>query len=860
MNPFALPKSKHVYRLGVYGVKGSGKTCILSALALSRVPHPRDFSCSWIEQVPEHPLPTDNDAREQSMHPLHVGWRYLVEQKEQLRTGSIPEPTKLQPPMAFRFEFGSPLRGRRHVELIDYAGELVEVSTSTFAAKLRNHLNECDGLLILAETPAPQNDQAPFADALKMLQDAFSQLRSEKGGGSRDALPVAILFNKWDRRGNAAPTENTADLVVQQFLDQTPPPAHASLVSAIRNAVGKENLRCFPVSAFGRHKMLADGREVPELANGQLQSFGLEDGFVWTLARADELEVACIEIATEKLTAGKFLQLMWGCDPGDSQPSQPWLEWFRGVSAYRTWARAGNLNRRLIQGDSLKQRVQSQVLVAGKRFASQLLAGFCAITMLFLFGVLAWDVYKFREATSAKTNLASTDEDLRNAVQWLNGYHASWAIIHPLMRVGLSPQEALTIREEIQRLREQRSWAKVEGSEDKLSVAFAKQYLKDFPEGSKAAAAWIIVRGDEFKGAESDNLVWLEKIVLAVDVVDGTQTTDINDLESLFEKVAAVPMPEAATEKVLALQHDVRRRIVEKRKQVFDKIAAEKWELFRGNYNALMQTGKISQAADLLQRRLPKDQQWRVLKEDFSTRAVTLIVAKVNEEIGRYGWQRARECAALAADPNVIELLEPAQIKGLAGLKETVASREDAHMYGQIVRNKPDCRNQIEAYLARAPLQRMQDQVRAYLTYLDSLEGPLDLTLNLKSVNWGQGYRGGVFYGSYEKSDVTVSLDGQVVLQSQSQPSVENTDLHDVASEAMPARRLDKPVSVVVEIKGHWGLLKTELTDGGRAEWSGPLKQLNGKPLSVNGNGWRNTVTLTLDGIPSEPRLPPWGE
>jgi hypothetical protein len=850
------PTKQHVYKLGVYGVKGSGKTCILSAFALPRVPHPCGFSCSWIQSVAEHSLPTDNEGREKSQHPLHVGWRYLSQQKEKLRTGSIPEPTSLQAPMAFRFEFSTPQRGTRHVELIDYAGELVTVSTSDFAAALRKHMNNCDGLLILAETPFPQHDQAPFADELKKLQDAFSQLRSEKGAGSRDALPVAILFNKWDRRNGDAPSQDTASQLIREFLEQSPPPTHASLVDAIRNAVGQENLRCFPVSAFGRHKRLDNGQEVPELANGQLQSFGLEDGFVWALTRADELEAARIETAADSLSAYKFWQLFLGCAPGDASPTLPWLERLFGVSAWRTWARAWALNKRLINGDSLKHGNEAQARVAFNRCATQVVSGVCAAMLV----LSAYDLSRFVGVRSVQRNLASTDVDLKTAELWLNKYHASWTLPHLFSRLWLSPKQALALREEIQNVREERAWAKVDGSEGKVTVAFAKQYLKDFPEGRKASDAWIIVRGDEFMSDEGENLVWLEKILLDVDVVEGTQPTDINDLESLFEKVNGVPKPEATTEKVLALQNDVRRRIVEKRKQIFDKIAAEKWELFRGNYNALIQTGKIAQAADLLQRRLPKDQQWRVLKDDFSRRAVAIIVGKVNEEIGRYGWQRARELASLVGDPNVIELLEPSQLKELAGLKETVASREDAHMYGQIVRNKPACRDQIDAYLSRAPLQRMQEPVRAYRTYLDKLEGPLDLTLSLKSIEWGKDYRGGFWYGPYEKSEVYVSLDGQEKMHSAPIKSEPLDVSHDVGSVVIPDKRLGDQVKVIVAIKGHWGLVETLMEDGGRVEWSGLLRELSGTPLHARGEGWTNTVTLTLDGIPPEPNLPPWGE
>jgi hypothetical protein len=40
------------YRLALYGVRASGKTCILAALAMPRPAHPLRYTCTWVEPPP----------------------------------------------------------------------------------------------------------------------------------------------------------------------------------------------------------------------------------------------------------------------------------------------------------------------------------------------------------------------------------------------------------------------------------------------------------------------------------------------------------------------------------------------------------------------------------------------------------------------------------------------------------------------------------------------------------------------------------------------------------------------------------------------------------------------------------------
>jgi hypothetical protein len=47
MNHNNSRKPKKVYRLAVYGLSASGKTCVPAALAMPRHSHPLGHTCTW---------------------------------------------------------------------------------------------------------------------------------------------------------------------------------------------------------------------------------------------------------------------------------------------------------------------------------------------------------------------------------------------------------------------------------------------------------------------------------------------------------------------------------------------------------------------------------------------------------------------------------------------------------------------------------------------------------------------------------------------------------------------------------------------------------------------------------------------
>ncbi|MGV2333771.1 MAG UNVERIFIED_CONTAM: hypothetical protein LVR18_06500 [Planctomycetaceae bacterium] len=144
------------------------------------------------------------------------GKQMLVEQCERLRRGELPVATELRQPLRLLYQF-TRSEGDSDVpddwtaeaatfftELIDYSGELINPDNDTsFADTLMAHLQECDGLLILAEatTTVEQNERLhSHLELLRQVLPAVAERRRKQKAGP---FPIALLLNKWDRMVDA---------------------------------------------------------------------------------------------------------------------------------------------------------------------------------------------------------------------------------------------------------------------------------------------------------------------------------------------------------------------------------------------------------------------------------------------------------------------------------------------------------------------------------------------------------------------------------------------------------------------------------------------------------------------------------
>jgi len=102
-----LTENKRVYQIALYGLSGSGKTCLLAALAMDRYPNPFGFTVTWLTSSKQ------------------TGKEWLQKAINALESNQVPPPNP-NTDNHFTFEFLCSYQGKRYqVRMFDYAGELV---------------------------------------------------------------------------------------------------------------------------------------------------------------------------------------------------------------------------------------------------------------------------------------------------------------------------------------------------------------------------------------------------------------------------------------------------------------------------------------------------------------------------------------------------------------------------------------------------------------------------------------------------------------------------------------------------------------------------------------------------------------
>lgn len=252
-------KNKKVYRIALYGHSGSGKTCILAALAMERLPHPNGLSCIWLTSGQEE------------------GRKWLKDAINAFENQQVPAPNPTGRHLSFEFSFSAD--GRDYpVEMIDYAGELVNpaLSDNENAKLLVEHLKGMDALLVLAPAPRPGDPDHKLSDDLLAITRTFRSL-CEKVGEHRTQLdiPVVMLVNMWDRvygqkfsapefgvgatlpgADNGVQSSKSLNMDseqqrLQQLFDSESLLSHRSLYNALKNSLPDQDFAVFPVSAIG---------------------------------------------------------------------------------------------------------------------------------------------------------------------------------------------------------------------------------------------------------------------------------------------------------------------------------------------------------------------------------------------------------------------------------------------------------------------------------------------------------------------------------------------------------------------------------------------------------------------------------
>ena len=177
---------KKVYRFALYGLSGSGKTCVLTALAMPRYSHPLGYSCLW----------NTIDASDNPLVERSQNW--MVEAIHKLEEQELPPSNPIGEEFIFEYDFTASTHQTFRIELVDYSGDLINpnINHSAVAKKLRQKFKNLDGILVLAD--APFQEQAEHVQTYcgkQAFADSMESCVLAKRGGSLRGKPRTTRCN-----------------------------------------------------------------------------------------------------------------------------------------------------------------------------------------------------------------------------------------------------------------------------------------------------------------------------------------------------------------------------------------------------------------------------------------------------------------------------------------------------------------------------------------------------------------------------------------------------------------------------------------------------------------------------------------
>ena len=852
--------NKNTYKFALFGIAKSGKTCILSALALPRFSNPKGFTCTWIEHVPGHEISTNSAETINAEDPFVVGAKWLKESKELLKKGDIPQANSNTDIMRFSFEFGSKENGSISVELIDYSGELLVAQSADLAIKLKQIMRDCDGLLVLAEVPKSGSESVTI-DALDDLSKAFATLAKERDSGPKQEWPIALLFNKWDRRldGKEALT-NIGQEAIDSFLLESPEPPHKSLVDKITNFIGIENIKCFPVSAFGSHNINQDGKEVPKTHGHMLKTINLEDGFIWLAERSDTLKVKMLLEASKKTSWWMTHQLMFGARPDfNVAQSSAIKNWFCGISAYKGITASWDISQKLSDESEIRKKVNTIRKTFELKFFTQFVS--CVLIL-----VLSWEFFEvrsdgvmYREISARRENPAVDENILVKDEEWLTSYYVSPTYIHFLSRIFVLTKNQANIKAiEWANKREEQAYIKIikaiEENDTPNVISYIGEYIKVFPNGKYINEVRVIIGTKTTAEGNKKNEHYLNSLETELNLFKVSKEASQEKLKSLQDNINNLPFS-PPTKSAEIRQDALREIVVKKQIEITVLIANEELAEFKQKYNELISKDNILDSARLLVSRQKTDIE--TLKGDFRSKAPNIILNNATAYLNNKEYDMARKKINEIQDANVIDLLMVEQIKFVRTIDPKINIAEDKYLYEQV--KKHMSKITLDNYLEKAPLKTMKKEVDEYKSYLGKSMGEVEVSINCTRIDWGSEFWSRIY--NYD-NDVEVLVNGRIIISKNSIKSQANSSSSQIGSGKLKIS-LDKSIEIIIKNTTSYGYKFIGTMDGGKGSFSGSISELQSSKtidLKPSVNSFTNKATIVLNGIPMAPSLPDWKE
>ena len=796
---------KKIYRFALFGMPGSGKTCVLTAMGMVCRPTTDGSCCSFL---PAHRLASPE---------VQEGWATLKEYAWSLsKEGELPNPNEVKRENypRYRYVYTDPKIGTTYFEIINYAGWLTHHSHFRHedSAELLEHLTEhdVDAIIVLVSAPKEGQEQSDIPDEIATISKAFNFMLSQQAAECR--YPIALALTKWDRRWERNETipPNDADAEagrIAQFMKQCT--AYQTVRDILEKFAGEGSFKMFPVSALGR---CSDGRS-PDIV--PLESYGLPFVFGWLFQSVNDSDFHRFEIMQSELPSWLF------------RPRLPFVaSWKWGQPIQKTWSFVDQLLERLPE---MEEKKRVAVIAAKERFMrtwrTQLTGFVATVLLLFVIGtggtIRTFDTRMLADANTIISNPARTPEDLKRIEKNLVGYVRS--PILPPVRTKTRKDEARNLLERIYGLDE--------GEDDPLRARRAVN-IKDEIATIEALVA-------EEKAAK----LWTQINNLPIPPIENN--AEIQKLGQQY--LDAFPIGKNRAD-VIAFMNEAQRLYNE-------NVAAQEWSEFERSVRTVFEEGNVSTALSILVGREIKDAEWTALcremlaetTETTRRRIVTFGTQydRINNEI------RLSQSAVRQLSNHGVSQADEV-LREFETLSGEIAAQEDEFHYARVknIRTRAAC----DDYLGNAPTQAMKQYVTNYLQYIDQMAGVLNPTV---TVSLSVGDR--IFSGGSNEFTLCVGDMPAITIADLNPLGFNSNKTIEFANKRFPIKgKLTDAFKFHATIQ-HKSSRFRDQGSGTKIFTIRELRQgVNLTLTSKNDMTVRHKLILKADGFPVEPELPEW--
>ena len=904
------------YQFALYGRSGSGKSCLLGALAVAgesvglsgrlltceRLPYEGldDGATEGVQskedsdQDNHSPADQNLDQRGENLPDKKVRlsdeeksllngkkWMDTVCESLERRRPVPATPPDIQPPPAVEFRIADPQKGEFFVRIIDYSGELInpdaEGDPESLAAKLKRRLTESDGLLILAEVPSREKRDQFFKE-FRLLREAFHSLKHRLKNAP--LTPVGILVNKWDRYSRIAFDKPDGELEkLAQFLKEHR--EHSSLIESIKAAFldqqqgGEQQTD----ASHSPDDAAVTIEQPPVSQSNESGGFDGEPVLVAPVSAFGEAIFDPVELPAE-IPPRPFNALepfVWLANRRDERElTEAVAQWQRlskwwWAPLWFLWRGVRSL-KRSTERMSLRMPQQSPhrppVLSLKRGLTGCLvLSILCSVVYLIGFSDLAVSAWHFREYVLAREAVNSQGA----AIHDLASHRAtleSW-VRRPytgLLRALLVPESSRNkILENINQRLDDILYARFKdapGAKEKNDAA--KEYLSQLPAGPHATECRIYI----------DELAWQDRLrenATALDILKSEwPKEELGDpVRKYKEKVDSFqwPHPDAVTSELSdQLQRFKQEVAAWYQERTMTDLAKR--------ISQLQESGQISQAVQEVLIIPPdgRSANWVNIAQGLAQHIPVILEHKCANYLKLQKFDDAfQEIDVAVKALKDLEVASRSTHTALAdealqsqqrivSIRKTVAEEYDRTLYNAVreLRSKPAC----EQYLRRAPVRSMEKAVKAYYDYLTRLEQPLDLVVRV-IIRWDPSYKPDLGDETGENY-ISVLVNDKMVLYVG--PKDQNEGQSDIGAFAIHSRSAQALCDIFISIKesdesiGEFLLFYGSNDDGGSGGRKVSMHELReGVSIPLRGRGFENMAILKIEeGWPPEPELPSW--